>query len=432
MKRLIRNLWVYTNKIRASLAAATLKAATLKVMPPKKKTRSVARATTTSAGAGAVTATATSVTAVRNLLKSNLKGPEVPPKNKAISRTKENSATGGDATGGSSECCVCSNHIADGKDDALFCEGVCNGWMHIYCAGVPLKHFERLSLMSSPFLCYTCALQIHEREAAELKSKVQSLAAELEELQKFLHAGSEATTQSSATNIAICSQTSGNDSRGHRRSFEEKVTDQGGDVCVRDLERAREPGRPAGISRGHGIREGYRGDGWRRRGRARGGRMGGAGCAVGRGGGIDSRNSGIREVVSGVRRVWGTVKSSSVLCIKNTIIRLAGIKNIDSIHVKRKYKTTSMGTPRWWYIIHAEEDAILKLLEAQWECIKLQTGWRLESCTKPVEKSIPSHSNHTHVPNNVDTCQACTDVIVPCNINTTVVPTILSPPALSL
>ena len=115
-----------------------------KVMPPKKKTRSVARTTTTSAGAGAgaVTATATSVTAVRNL-KSNLKGPEVPPKNKAIGRTKENSATGGDATGGSSECCVCSNHIADGKNDALFCEGVYMQWVdaQILCWG-PTKTFR--------------------------------------------------------------------------------------------------------------------------------------------------------------------------------------------------------------------------------------------------------------------------------------------------
>ena len=132
---------------------------------------------------------------------------------------------------------------------------------------------------------------------------------------------------------------------------------------MRDLERAKEP---AGIYRGHGSWEGYRGVGWRRRGRrARGGRMGGEGHTVGRGGGIDSRYSRVREVVSGVRHVWGTVKSSSIFCIKNTIIRLAGIENIDSIHVKRKYKTTSTGVPKWWYIIHAEEDAILKPLEAK-------------------------------------------------------------------
>ena len=71
--------------------------------------------------------------------------------------------------------------------------------------------------------------------------------------------------------------------------------------------------------------------------------------------------------MSGARRIWGTVNSSSHSSIKNTIVKLAGIENIESIHVKRKYKSTSAGKPKWWYVIHAEEDAILKPLEAKWE-----------------------------------------------------------------
>ena len=47
-----------------------------------------------------------------------------------------------------------------------------------------------------------------------------------------------------------------------------------------------------------------------------------------------------REVVSGVRRVWGTVKSASHFTVKNTIVKLADVESVDSIHVKRKHKTT--------------------------------------------------------------------------------------------
>lgn len=111
----------------------------------------------------------------------------------------------GDAIGGESECFVYSNYIADGKDDALFFKGKCNGWMHQYCAGVPLKHFERLTLMSSPFLCYTCALQTHERETVELKVKVKLLAEELEGLHKYLR-DREVANKASATNVEFCSR----------------------------------------------------------------------------------------------------------------------------------------------------------------------------------------------------------------------------------
>ena len=54
------------------------------------------------------------------------------------------------------------------------------------------------------------------------------------------------------------------------------------------------------------------------KGRARGGKMGGKGPTMARGG--DSR---VREVVSRLRRIWGTVKSSSHFSVKNIIVKLA-------------------------------------------------------------------------------------------------------------
>ena len=79
--------------------------------------------------------------------------------------------------------------------------------------------------------------------------------------------------------------------------------------------------------------------------------------------GIDYGKSSVKEVVRGVRRIWGTVKSSSHFSVKNAIVQLADIESMEKIHVKRKYKSTSTGKPKWWYVIHAEEEAILKPLE---------------------------------------------------------------------
>ena len=182
--------------------------------------------------------------------------------------------------------------------------------------------------------------------------------------------------------------------------------------------------------------DGHRGAGRGGRGGARGRRTGGKSIGMPSSGAIDSGHSRsaagdsdkhrAREVVIGVRRIWGTVKSSSHLSVKNAIVQLAGIENIESIHVKRKYKSASAGKPRWWYIIHAEEEAILKPLEEKWENIKLQTGWRLERCSRPVERlteSLPLHSNH----NNVGNSEVYSGTAIPCSNNATPVPSVLSP-----
>ena len=63
------------------------------------------------------------------------------------SETSSQSARNSSAT-----CGVCDQTIVDGKEQALFCDGVCKQWFHRYCAGVPLSWFKTLSTSSSyPF-----------------------------------------------------------------------------------------------------------------------------------------------------------------------------------------------------------------------------------------------------------------------------------------
>ena len=78
--------------------------------------------------------------------------------------------------------------------------------------------------------------------------------------------------------------------------------------------------------------------------------------------------------------------------------------------------------------MHADEETILKPLEENWENVSIQTGWKLETCSKPMDDILqPSdaHSNTsiiqtsacmssgdainttTEVPSNHDNGSAC-------------------------
>ena len=77
-----------------------------------------------------------------------------------------------------------------------------------------------------------------------------------------------------------------------------------------------------------------------------------------------------REVVSGVRRVWGTLRSASHFVVKNTIAKLANIGNPGSIQVKRKSKSTYTGKMKWWFLIrtnrpHADAGPLVRTVSGR-------------------------------------------------------------------
>ena len=65
----------------------------------------------------------------------------------------------GNRNNGSSVCCVCNCVIVEDTnesdgEDAIFCEGSCNSWLHHKCAGLSNPVFQNLSGDSNkPFLC---------------------------------------------------------------------------------------------------------------------------------------------------------------------------------------------------------------------------------------------------------------------------------------
>ena len=82
----------------------------------------------------------------------------------------------------SEQCSVCCQAIVKGKDEALFCGGGCQQWLHRYCAGVPTQVYKSLTAKGVPFSCFACSLLNHREEIDALKSTVKALGEEIAEL----------------------------------------------------------------------------------------------------------------------------------------------------------------------------------------------------------------------------------------------------------
>ena len=129
-----------------------------------------------------------------------------------------------------------------------------------------------------------------------------------------------------------------------------------------------------------------------------------------------------RETVRGARRVWGTLPLITCTTVRNTISRLTQLSCVNEIQVRRKFvsgQSTRSGKDKWWFVLHGGED-ILQSLEAVWETVKLQTGWQLEQCTKPIAESgvdaiqppPTKNSSDRQVPNDTST-PIDTDTTIP-------------------
>ena len=96
---------------------------------------------------------------------------------------KTTNANGKDRSKGT-KCSICNKIIIDQSashhgEDAILCEGLCNGWMHRHCAGLSVPQFAQISCNKDSFLCIYCTLIKQASEINELKQKVQSLSSDM-------------------------------------------------------------------------------------------------------------------------------------------------------------------------------------------------------------------------------------------------------------
>ena len=87
-----------------------------------------------------------------------------------------------------------------------------------------------------------------------------------------------------------------------------------------------------------------------------------------------------RTPVDGVRRIWGTLKSSTTAAVSATLKKLWPVSS--SMTVRRKFREYGDNKTRWWFILKGEEKT-LQTMEEDWERIQMHTNWKLEHCTAP-------------------------------------------------
>ena len=111
--------------------------------------------------------------------------------------------------------------------------------------------------------------------------------------------------------------------------------------------------------------------------------------------------------VKGKRKVWGTLKTTTMAAMKNAI---KVISKVEGINIKHKYslkkaqqamigrEAASTEVSKWWFVISGEE-SILDQLARNWDTVKLQTNWSLEP--------IFSYGNPTDQATDQDTNSSC-------------------------
>ena len=298
-------------------------------------------------------------------------------------------------------CDLCCAAVVEGKEEALQCEGECQLWFHRYCAGVSSSYFKELSSSSKPFVCLPCAHKTQQAVVSTLQSELATLRVEMDALRAALDRARETpensneaaitalTTEVQQLKSVVTTVKNPNDvqtggklpwnevvRRGKRKSFNAQQAKKG-----RRPSSSGNPRNPPPTS---------------------------ATNAEPRPASAGSVRGGTRQVVSGARRVWGTLRSASNITIRNTIshlTKLSWANKADSLQVKHKAaKHTTKA--RWWFVLHGDEGN-MKALENAWEMVKLQTGWRLEQCTKPSDViESPATSTSTQDNGDVEAAEA--------------------------
>ena len=111
---------------------------------------------------------------------------------------------------------------------------------------------------------------------------------------------------------------------------------------------------------------------------------------------VSNQNSAnkIKVQVSGARRVWGTLRESTVRSVKSVISRLCNVNT--GIRIKRKTRTLS-DKPQWWYVVHGDE-SVLSNLESRWDQVSVQTSCQLQPCymyTDPESVAVNDNTEDT-------------------------------------
>uniref|UniRef100_A0A1X7TNR6 PHD-type domain-containing protein n=1 Tax=Amphimedon queenslandica TaxID=400682 RepID=A0A1X7TNR6_AMPQE len=97
---------------------------------------------------------------------------------------------------GSCFCPICDDLIEDETQQSIFCEGICNTWLHRCCAGLSKAAFSGLEGSAEKFYCPHCRLQDQADEISSLKEALASLQRDVAALQDLQTTGNQSVASS--------------------------------------------------------------------------------------------------------------------------------------------------------------------------------------------------------------------------------------------
>ena len=88
-------------------------------------------------------------------------------------------------------CPICAKTVIDASeseegDEAVFCEGECQCWLHRCCACLPKPEFDKLN-EEDPFYCPRCSILIQMKAIRELRDAVAILSTQVQDLQGVIN-----------------------------------------------------------------------------------------------------------------------------------------------------------------------------------------------------------------------------------------------------
>ena len=234
----------------------------------------------------------------------------MPPKKKVSSQSSSSKEL----------CCIWCQPVSIGKDEALFCAGACQKWVHRYCASVSERCYKAISESSTPFFCLGCYQERQQEHITELTNTVEDLRLEIARLKESLSAAqAEAKAKSDPPQRSYASVTDEGKTgyNGHRNGQHKpgRKRQRGCPGASRETQTSSEESATAAIS---------------------------------------AKEKGENKIrVIGARRVWGTLKSSNVKSVKSVIARVCKIGEVRVVRKDRLKPGTNKSM--WWYVVHAKE-----------------------------------------------------------------------------
>ena len=86
-------------------------------------------------------------------------------------------------------CSICESTIVESDElnegeDAIFCEGECQIWLHRKCVGLTKNAFTSISNSNEPYLCPYCSNNYYKKEIKELNELVKTLSDRLSSIER--------------------------------------------------------------------------------------------------------------------------------------------------------------------------------------------------------------------------------------------------------